>query len=754
MQNSVIICLSSLILFAAPAIATRLFAFSGLPSILRFSFSLVLQQLFFATSAAVFGSYFIAFPLAAVLTILTAYTTSKKIGTTPAPTTANPSKELLFQLLPWIIFGITFFTYAAIRANYSYINFNNTGDEAGVEKLFNLSLQQSFLFGESYPPEWIWLGGEPIRYYVLLKSIPGLAAWIANTLFANPATGGIFFILSEAFFGALPYGVICGWVLWFGRNAKSKATIAALALLLSIFCLVATHYQALSLGLSALLTRSPLDWWLLSRQVIPYTDNQYPVWLMLLGDNHAYMQVYFLQILFWGAFVSLILLNQVSFLLAACVGVLASALILSHSGSVLVDLTVFSVFISMYTILCIRWRNWNRIKVLATHAAIGAIVTLFFLVFLYSAIGKVNITIPPKELVSQPLAFLNLNFSVLLWALLLFAIPVIFFEALGNIKRNVAKESVVILSVILIIVCYLCNLPALSLMALLACIVYLAIHREDSSETEQILCLFAVASFSIWIPPEIIAFDHAIDNRTLWIRFQMSLRFWPEGYFLIPLALTLATIQRIGERPLPRIWAAASCAVIALFILSHIAGVSNRISRSQQKEAEIDGFLEFSRRYPADGAIVSFLRGLDANRKILIAESCGTGDARVPHDFAWPGRIAAFSGRRGVCGWARHAVLYNNPLEQVGFKGSSVEGKTSIFLKSYSSLFNTLASGQFSQANIELMTLKAIGVTHIVFGQYEKALFPQFSIESSFGTLPLKIEFNASNGMGIIKINE
>ncbi len=234
----------------------------------------------------------------------------------------------------------------------------------------------------------------------------------------------------------------------------------------------------------------------------------------------------------------------------------------------------------------------------------------------------------------------------------------------------------------------------------------------------------------------------------------MGLRFWPEGYFLIPFALTVALIRRAGEGRLPRAWMALASGVLVLFLASHVPGVKNRIGRSTQPHTSVDGFAEFSRRYPVDGAIVSHVRELPLNRRVVIAESCGIGDPRVPHDFGWTGRIAAFSGRSGICGWARHAVLYNNPLEQTGFKGWTVEQRTATFLKAYEGFFQRLAAGQTEQAYLELMTLRALGVTHIVFGQFERMLFPEFSIGQAIGTLPVSVEFDASGGMGILKINE
>ena len=756
--NLYLICVaSSLILLAAPAAAAIASRAANCPSIITFSFFVVLQQLLFAFVAAVLTSYEISFPLAAIAVVLIGLTIKRN---TLRSLSDEAPTYFYSQLLPWIIFISIFFIYVLIRAQYSHINFNNNGDEAGVEKLFNLSLQQSFLFGKSYPPEWIWLSGEPVRYYIFLKSIPGLAAWIARVFFGNAQTGGIFFILFDAIYAALAPAVLCGWVLQFGRRAKNHAAVGVTAVLLALFCLVGTHYQAVSLGLDALLQNTPLDWWSLSAEVIPYTNNQYPIWFMLLGDSHAYMQVYFLQILFWGAFLSVVVLENFSFTKSACLGILAAALLLSHSGSVLVAISVLSIFIVTMIGRSACSANWIRLKNCALHAIVTLAVAAFFLNFLYEPAGNVKIVIPDKQIVSPLLAFINLNFSILIWIGLVACHPAVWMNfcklfAAAKLKRVRSGNAAILgIAIVLTVIFYLFQLPALSLMILMSCLTYFLLFSCDLSEPEKTYSLFAVTSFSIWFLPELIAFDHTIDIRTTWIRFQMSLRFWPEGYILIPFAITVAVIQRIGDKVGARIWYVCVTLIIALFTLSHIAGISNRIMRSRQAQSSLNGFAEFDRRYPDDSAIVAYLQTLPQSPKVVIAESCGIGDSRVPLDFAWPGRISAFSGRAAVCGWARHAILYNNPLRQLGFRYTSVEERTADFLKSYLGLFLHLGNAEIEQAALDLNALKSFGVTHIVFGQFEKILFPSFSVENTPQALSLRVVFKASNGMGVLKIDE
>jgi hypothetical protein len=752
--------LAGIVLISAPLIVTFLAKGTRIPSVLVFSFSLLLQQLLFALAAALFGSYSVSFPIAVCLVLVIGYLTRSLLECRKQSAADNDRYACWSQRLPWLVFFTVLIIYTAIRAQYSYINFNNNGDEAGVEKLFNLSLQQSFLFGESYPPEWIWLAGEPIRYYIFLKSIPGLAAWLARVLFQNAATGGIFFIVSGAFFAALTPAIICAWTLWFGRQAIHQSVVRIVSVLLALFCFLSAHYQAVSLGIKHLFSGLPLDWWSLSHEVIPYTDNQYSIWFMILGDNHAYMQVHFLQALIWGFFLNLVLLNRIALLQAAGMGVLFACLVLSHPGSVLVDVSVMSVFICVYTCQLLYHKKWGELLMQAVHGIVAIFVALFFLLHLYQFGANVKFVFPGSELASQLPAFLNLNFSIIIWLALLLLHPVIFARVSVAIKKlRLLDEWLPIIAIIITVLFWLANLPALAFMTITAYVTCLAFGQLPLSREESILTIFAACSFVIWFLPEVFAFDHAIDSRTLWIRFQMSLRFWPEGYILIPFALTVAVIGRIGSVKVVRLWSFAAASIVVVFAVSHIPGIQNRIQRTPHpfsiaSKVTLDGFDEFSRRYPSDGALVAYLRTIEPEQKITIAESCGIGDAQVPVDFAWPGRIAAFSGRSGICGWTRHAILYNNPLQQRGFKGVSVEERSASFLKAYLGFFANLLNGDLTQAKGSVLALKALGVSHIVFGEFERRLFPNFVVGDVADNLPVKVLFKTANGMGIYKIVE
>jgi hypothetical protein len=616
------------------------------PSIV-FVTSIVLQQLLFALYAAIFANYAVALPLAFVSLLLLAIVVGRSLEHDTVPENGTSRWQ---ETLPWVLFVLAFALYTSVRTRYPFLHFDNSPDDVGVEKLFNLSLQQSFLYGESFPPEWVWLGGEQIRYYSFLKSIPGLWFWLARVVCNDPATGGIFFIISEAFFIALIPMVVSGWILHFGRPyAQARLQrfgVMALAVFTGLFLLVGAHARALLMGWEALLGRSSgVDWWALTRH-LPGTDNQYIGWLLMLGDNHAYSQVYFVQLLFWGFFTTLLLTDRCAIWLSIVVGMIAAAVVSSHPASALIDISSLGLAALMIAVVALVRGNWKFFRARISNAGIVAVTALLALAPIYEPVGSLKFVFPETRLLSHAWEFAQLNLSVLTFLGVVVISFVPFRAYVSRLNRRTLKLEWLWVAVIIVATtAYLMDRPALSLMVLLSVFVYAYFSsEEDPLDPQSLVSTVAACSFWIWLIPEILAFDHTIDNRTDWIRFQVSLRLWPEAFLLIPFSIALAALPGVRIKRGFVTFSVLGAVLLVIFGISHKPGIENRIARANQQRS-LDGFQALSTMFPADEQIVAFLRALPESPKVVIAEACGVGRPNVP--WTTTGRVESLRSPEG-----------------------------------------------------------------------------------------------------------
>ena len=773
---TIAVLLSLLIYFAVPTVVTvvvykRINA--SVPTILSFVSAMLVQQLLFALFAHFFSAYSIAFPAAMVSTLFIIFSVIKfpkfwgdvKATNVSSQNHADENKlDGVTQGVPWVIGTPVLLVCLWIRSQYASIEFFNNGNDVGVEKLFNLSLQQSFLFGSSYPPQWIWLAGEPITYYAFLKSIPGVWSWLARVLAGNSATGGVFFIISESFYTALVPAVLSGWIFWFAfsdtgaEKVKGKyqyAIIWTLGVLTGLFPLVGTHWHAFSMGMHQLFSStSNFDWWELTKQV-PFTDNQYPAWLVMLGDNHAYFQVYFVEVLFWGLFTAVFISDRCSVAVSVLTGAVAAILTISHPGSILVDLSSLGVLVFVSSLYFLFKKDFLFLLPRLKNAGIVVATALFFIAVLYKPAGHVKFVVPDVSLLTTVGDALQLQFSVLVFLgfciVASYVAPSSWRE--GLLGRIQTFEWVWVLTIIAGGIAVMCSRPALCVPFIVSAVVFILFSESNRQSRQSLLAMVAAASFFIWIPPELIAFDHMMDNRTDWIRFQMSLRFWPEGFLLLPFIIAVVSTRYIRTIRLAYPIIGVATLLIVAFGATHQPGFKNRIQRTHQA-VTIDGFQQFATKFPSDNAIISFLRSMsDSADSVVITESCGFGDPRIPVDFGWAGRIAAFSGRAGVCGWARHAALYNSPLTQVGFKGMSVVDSLSLYQRNFLMLFSAVEMKDSIKAAIAIEALRSFGVTHIIFGQQEQRLFPTITSSMIATICKGAVVFANADGTGVIQIS-
>ncbi len=740
---SVPVAASILICFLAPFLC----AFSwyrrapSFPFLLVFSAAVLGQHLFLVAFASVFGNYGLSLGAAAVLLFVVSFLARRLY-----PRQEPAKGDFISNVAPVALFACVFAGYLFIRSHYPFIAFINSADEVGVEKLFNLSLHQSFLFGSGWPVEWIWLGGEPVRYYVFLKSIPGILSWLARALFGDPSTGGVFFILSEAAIAAFTPALMCAWLLWFLKSSPSAGRVL-MSVLIPLTGLLCAHYKSISLGLKALAAGNSLEWWQLA-EVIRFTNSQYPVWLMMLGDNHAYSQAYPLQVLLWGGVLCLVLEEERSYFLSFCAAVTGCALLLTHPGSVLVDLSTLAPFSVLALALKFRAEGKAGALVTAKNLVAAALFAVPFAALLYQPTGNIKVVFPELRLATTFSEFLSQNFFILVLSSL---------AAVFSVKRSrISPAWIISVALGAVAAQTLFHRPAVSITILCGGLLGL-IAAKANRENGAIFGLFVFSAFLMLIPPEFIAFDHTMDNRTDWIRFQMSLRFFSESFTLIPFALGVSFGRPLAEAARSsRAVSLLFFGILSLFILlagiSHYPAVENRISRTRQLRT-LDGFDEFYRRYPGDTGIIEYLRGIPSDRTLMIGELCSAdGSGSIPAHYGWPGRISAYSGRRGLCGWGRHAALFNNPLTAEGFRLMSVQAKVGMF----NTIYRRVLSGGAGKGEIitqmDRRALSDLGVTHLVFGEWERKMFPAASLNDVARTTGGKVVLENGDGTGIVEI--
>jgi uncharacterized membrane protein len=367
---------------------------------------------------------------------------------------------------------------------------------------------------------------------------------------------------------------------------------------------------------------------------------------------------------------------------------------------------------------------------------------------LYQPAGDVKLVIPPAKLASSFLGLINQNIIIV-------SVSFVLFTLFGFSKLKDKKLTYpVLLASILCAITYFSDRQIFAFYGLIFLIISLIFRPYDSKT--NLAYLFICTILLILIPSEIIAFDHTLDSRVDWIRFQMTLRFWPESYILIPFSFGIGIVAFgdnyfSSEKKIKLLNFILSISLLIICI-SHYPGIKNRVSRSTQ-DRTIDGFNEFYRRYPSDAAIVKYLRETDET-DVIIGELCSVyGYPNIPEHFGWPGRIAAYSGRTGICGWGRHAALYNNPLTQVGFKKTRVEDKLQGYTAVYQRFLRGESSLNSSINNLDKVALRTYGVKFLILGEWEKNLFPSVNIEKLSTEVNGTVVLKNADGTGIIKLN-
>jgi uncharacterized membrane protein len=657
------------------------------------------------------------------------------------------------------VYAVLFLGLLALRAGWASIFWEHDFAHVGSEKLFNYALIQSFLFGQGYPPENLWLAGEPVDYYLLLHALPGLAGWGWRAVTGDAAAGGVLFVFSDVFLLVLAGLALSAWSLalfaaFDAGLSRRQALLLSLGLGIGVF--LSTHAKAVRLVLGALLGGADLGWWDLEREAVPYTYSQYPFYLLLLGDHHAFQHVFFLQIALYGVVALLLAAPRLHWPRAALAAALAVAVQLSHSGSVLLDVLVFGLAFAGVAALQLRRGEQRRLRALvANGCAAAAIAVALALPGLWNRNAPSIAWRWVEAGASSPLlGFLEAQAGPLLFVAAACA------AGLSAVRAGVRTESWLPLRTGLLLVLVVAatlltaGRPGAAVAAACALLVLtLAPHRSPTGDDRAPLVILAAAAFAVWLLPEFAVGDFAHRGGGDWKRWNLAMRFWLEGCFLIPFlaVLAFAPAWRIALARRRFAGSLGAVAVLAgsLWLTVHAYSAADRIARTPGPTG-LDGTAFLEQEHPCDAAIVRYLR--DRPERVRIGELCGTGEfiREIPLDYDWAGRIAAFSGRPGVCGWTRHVWQFSPQLRHESPTGPSMWMRSREYERRMAQAY---VAARADWVAVESRTLfENLGVTHVVLGEQEARLFPALSAGRLAHALGGRVEFERGERCAVIRL--
>ena len=691
-----------------------------------------------------------------------------------------------------------------IRSNWPSIFWDNINNHHGVEKLFNFSMIQAFIFGRGFPPENLWNLGQPIDYYILLHTLPGLTAWGWRILTGDPSSGGILFVFSDTFlliWGSLAltawgYTLLCRF-----SPTLTRRQSLSLAIILGVGVLLSVHVSAVLRILVEWFGGAPYGGWKrLQDFVVSWTVAQYPLWTLLLGDHHAFQRVYSLQVTLISSLILLLGATRFHLPRIFLVSGLASSVLLAHPGSVMIDLIVSVPAILAIVIVLTKKQEWTALFTLTLNIAAAALLTgLFSLPRLLEVQPAVTDWYWVETTIASPLAgFLSVQFAPLLF-LGLFASSVLFTakRTLGRVWVWIASMSLLIISAFglksppllslglilssglllwptrpfdktkflqrcslviprvagfsAIVALILVGRPAAAVA--LSCIILVLVSAPRA--TIHTLPLIAIGSslFFIWLLPEFVVVESPVFGNGPGKRFNVTMRFWLEGYYLVPfLALIIWSplYPAILERKLPRrVYSSIICLVATFWMLTHGRAIADRI-KTTGDEPQLNGATILSRISPKDAAIVTYLQHIPGI--VHLGELCGTGEIikNLPTHYDWPGRIAAFSARPGLCGWTQHIWQIGTRLRNPTLTGSWSWVRFREYERELQQAYTAALTKSFAPQSREFF--KKLGITHLVVGEKEQKIFPTLQVNSLANAIGGKIVFLGNEGTGVIAL--
>jgi uncharacterized membrane protein len=659
------------------------------------------------------------------------------------------------------IFGSILLLMLLLRSTWPGIHWENSLERFGGEKMFNFSMIQAFLFGSGFPPENIWSAGEPLDYYVLLHALPGLVSWAWRILTGDASACSVLFVFSDTFLALFGSFSLTAWshaLLTLLNPSLTRRQITAISLALGVGVLFSVHLDAIHRVMVSWVTGTKLGWWQLEYDVIPYTVTQYPMWLFLKGDHHAFERVFFLQVAFYGSIILLLLADRFKPTRILLSSGLAAAVLLANFGSVLLDLIVLVPAITGMALCYARRREWLILRVHALNlTGVGALALLLSIPMLMTAqTPHVAWYWVESGIASPLLGFLEAQFAPLLFvAAASSAAWVGGSWGMNDVNRLLKGKGILVLAGVAGMFLVAGRSGAAVALSCMLLVLFTAPRRVAKEGQSDRLPLVAIAAsiFAIWLFPEFVVSDFSQRPVVEWKRFNVTMRFWLEGYYLIPLLAVLvwapAFPHALANRTYRRNLAIGAGFVGGLWLVVHGYTVADRISHTPDVPS-LDGAEFMAREHPLDAAIIEYLR--NAPGRVRLGELCGTGEIvkEVIVEYDWPGRIAAFSGRPSICGWTKHVWQFSNKLRHEKPTGPWTWVRFREYERNMKQAFD--AARQRLPSPASRAFFESLSVTHMVVGEGEQKIYPGLTIDELASALGGTVVYRGEGGTGVLSL--
>ncbi len=631
--------------------------------------------------------------------------------------------------VPWffLFFLVLQVSFLIWRAQFPHIDFDER--HYGGEKAFNLALQQSFLHGHGYPPHDLWLPENRISYYILPRILPGIVSQFSLILTNDPMTGGFLFHLADTFYLALACTTVAAGAMLFALRFASKTSPAQLltrSFAIGLAPLLATPWRAI-----AQILHGVVNFWDISR-IIPHTINEYPFWNFLWADNHAHSNAEFFQVsaLIWILWMCLHpqKLNRVTALLT---GVHCAVLAMAHSWGALIGISVLGPM----CLWALTWHSsqkplfWRLMKHLALAGGFAALV------------GSPDLLLRQKEVVLWYLVpaflatklsdFLNVNFSVFLIiammiSYVLIGLPQKFLAKMTNSRRQVFWLT---FGLGVSGVCGLMHFATLAFCVSLLTVCAVLSGILERSTNEFYPSFIGLSVIFSWIVPELFATNLNMDYWNM--RINSVFKYSYDAFFSVPLGFSVAfgavfwggTLSKMAARTV----IAAAIGTVALLGYVQAKTMDVKLSLTRPHES-LHGFDFMRETIPIDNKIITYLSKLSG--PVIVAELCGPNEVDR-NDFSIAGRMATYSGWPGICGWREHVSMHHTVMQTGNHQGTRAIEYALLRNFWLRVLLRSCISQNITPNLLETARqgLRADGITHVVFGEYEKSLFPMVKVQ-------------------------